>query len=320
MKKMAIRLLLAALVLCLAAPCAARAGAESRLRIGITVYDLDNPYFATLLSGARDKCRELGAELIVNDPKSSVESQVAALNEFVAQGVDAVIVCALSVSACEEPLALARARGIKIISQSSKTETRDVWVSADEWDMGYVNGAGLGWWLRERYGADSAPTVAVLAWDEIPTMVVRGDGMAAGILEAVPGAKIVRVNANTMKAGRRACEELLAQFPNLAGMACANDAGAIGAHAALRDAGLDGADFYLSGIDATPEAMRLIAAGGAYQASVDLIPYENGAIDVGLAVKLIAGEKVPEAYAIPAELVTAASLPAVPPACGGGVN
>lgn len=272
-------------------------------KIGMTVYDFANPYFVTVYNGAKARCDELGIELIINDPKSDVSAQINALENFITMEVDAIICSALDTAAAEDVLQRAKEAGIKIVSQSSCNDTRDVWVSAEEFNMGWTNGRGLGEWLVEKYGADSTPTVAVFGWDVISTQVLRGDGMVAGILECVPGAKVIRQNANTPQQGQEVADSVLQANPDLCGIVCLNDAGAIGAYSAVQAANKDNEDFYIGGIDATAEAISIIAGDCAFRATVDLIPYENGAIDVDLCVALCAGEEVEDPYVIPAKLV-----------------
>lgn len=286
----------------------ATGGATEGLKIGLSVYDLANPYFVSVANGAQAKCDELGIELIIDDPKSDAAAQVTALDNFITMEVDAIIVCPLDTAACESVVKEAKDKGIAVISQSSCTETHDVWVSADEYNMGYVCGDGAADWIVEKYGADAEITCAVLCWDQISTQIVRGDGMEDAIAEKCPNAKIIRQDANTTAQGQSVTDSLLQANPDLQVIVCLNDAGGIGAYSAVQAAGKDNDDFYIGSIDATDEAKAQIQKGGAYKATVDLIPFENGGIDVELAVQLINGETLDDTYVIPAQLVTAEDL------------
>ena len=275
------------------------------MKIGLTVYDLGNPYFVTVQNGAQAKCDELGIELITNDPKSDSAAQVTAIDNFITMGVDAIICCPLDTAAVESSLQKAREAGIKIVSQTSCSETRDVWVSADEWDMGHTAGVACGEWLVEKFGADSTPTVAVLSWSKIATQIKRGDGMEDGIKEFVPGANVIRQDANTTEQGQQVADSLLQANPDLCAVVCINDATGIGVLSAVQAANKDNDDFYIGVIDATEEGLSLVAEDNCYRGTVDLIPYENGGIDVELCVRLVNGEKVEDPYVIPAKNVNA---------------
>lgn len=273
------------------------------MKIGLSVYDLANPYFVTVVNGAQAKCDELGIELIVDDPKSNSAAQVTAIDNFITMEVDAIIICPLDTAAVESSLQKAKEKGIKIISQSSCSETRDVWVSADEWDMGHVAGVAAGEWLAEKYGADSSPVVAVLGWDQISTQILRGDGMEDGIKEYVANAKIIRQDANTTAQGQNVADSLLQAYPDLTAFVCINDATGIGVYSAVEAAGKNNDDFYIGAIDATEQGLALLAEGKAFRGTVDLIPFENGGIDVELAAQLVNGESVEDPYVIPAKNV-----------------
>lgn len=277
---------------------------EDKLKIGLSVYSLSNPYFVEVANGAQKRCDELGIELIVNDPNSDAAAQVTAIENFITVGCDAIIISALDVAAVESVLQDAKAQGIAIISQSSCTETRDVWVSADEYNMGYTCGKGAADWLLENYGADTDISVLVLCWDQISTQILRGDGMSDAITEVCPNVKIIRQDANTTDKGNEVANATLQANPDLQAIVCINDGTAIGAYAAVQAAGKDDEGFYIGSIDDTEEGENAILEGNCFRATVNLIPYENGAIDVDLAVQLIKGEDVEDPYIIPAKLVT----------------
>lgn len=274
------------------------------MKIGLTVYSLDNPYFVEVANGAQARCDELGIELIVDDPHSDIGAQVDAIENFITQQCDAIICCALDTAACEGVLQEAQSKGIKIISQSSCNDTRDIWVSADEYNMGWVCGDGAGRWLEEHYGADTDVTALVCGWDVISTQILRGDGMRDGILEHCPNVKIVRQDADKTAEGNSVANSVLQANPDLQAVVCINDAAAIGVYAAVQAAGKDNDDFYIGAIDNTAEGRNAIAEGGCYRATVDLIPFDNGGIDVDIAVRLVNGETLEDPYVIPARLVT----------------
>jgi ABC-type sugar transport system substrate-binding protein len=306
MKKISIVLAIVLAVLFSFSACSRRSGSSDskKIKVGITVYDLANSYWVMLINGAREKCDELGIELILDDPKSNSAAQVTALENFIAMGVDAIIVAPLDPAACEGVVRDAMSRGIKVIAQSSKTDSHDVWVSADEFNMGQVNGQGAGRWIAERYGADAKIKCAVFGMDKIPTQILRGDGMEAGIKEFAPNVTIIRQDANTTADGQRVADALLQANPDLQVIVCINDSAAIGALSAVQGANRDNDDFYIGGIDATVEALEVIEKGNSFRATVDLIPYENGRIDIELIMKLLNGESVPETYVIPAKMVS----------------
>ncbi len=86
-----------------------------------------------------------------------------------------------------------------------------------------------------------------------------------------------------------------------------NDEMAIGAIQAMKAAGLDMADIQVGGVDASQDAL-LAMAGGDYDVTVfqDSVGQGTGSIDA--ALRLIAGEDVDQKVAIPFKLVTPANM------------
>lgn len=275
----------------------------SEKKIGLSVFDLSNPYFVHLANGAKNKAEALGLELIVKDPKSDTSKQLEQIREFSETGCDAIIVCALDPNLVTPTLKQAKEKGIKIIAQSMDTDIRDIFVSADEWDMGHTIGIEAGKWIMEKLNGEAE--VAILAWDKIPQQRKRKKGMIDGIKAISPNAKIVAVeDANTPALGGQAADKLLKAYPNLKVICGVNDSAVISALTQVEAAGRATNDFFIGGIDATPEALEKIKQGTVLRATVDNIPYDNGKMDVEFASRLIDGEKLPEIFVVPVKAIT----------------
>jgi ribose transport system substrate-binding protein len=183
------------------------------------------------------------------------------------------------------------------------TPVADVWVSAKEWDMGYTIGLEAGKWIRDKLNGQAE--VLILANDRIPQMITRKEGVIAGMTEHAPGAEVVAVqDANITELGMRVTENVLQAHPNLKVVVALNDAGALGALAAVESAGRDSDDFFIGGVDATPEAREKIDGGTVFRASVDNIPYENGMMDIEIMQRLLAGEDLEYQQVVPVEAYT----------------
>jgi ABC-type sugar transport system substrate-binding protein len=306
------RIMLVVLIVCIALSAAfATGGAEKKptgapekgYKVGMITFDLVNPYWVKLVQGARDKAAELGVELIVSDPGGDITKQVNALENFVAMGVNGIIVSTLDASATEAVLKDAQKKGIKVLAQSMDAPGSNVWVSAAEWDMGYTIGVEAGKWIKNKLKGEAE--VLVLSYDRIPQIIARKEGIIAGIKEHAPNAKIVATqDANTIQKGMEVAETVLQAFPNIKVVAAVNDAGALGALAAIESAGKSSPELFVGGIDATDEALEKIKQGTTYRATVDIVPYENGKLDVDLIVKLLRGEKMDYKQPVPVKAVT----------------
>ncbi|MCP8894577.1 sugar ABC transporter substrate-binding protein [Shinella daejeonensis] len=270
-------------------------------KICISTWDQTNPYWVDLVRGAKEQAEANGAELVVNDPYAEVSKQLEALENFTALNCNAIIIAALNPEATRAALTEARARGIKIVAQSMELPVADIWVSADERDMGYTIGVEAGNWIKEKLGGEAE--VLILNNDRNPQVIARKEGMKEGIAEKAPNARIVadQPALNTQE-GMQVTESVLQANPDLNVIVGHNDSSALGALAAVESADRSSDTFFIGGVDATAEAKDRIEAGTAFRASVDNVPYENGKLDVDLALKLIKGEEVEYKQVVPVKV------------------
>lgn len=264
---------------------------DSDAKVCISTWDQTNPYWVNLVRGAQARADELGVELVVNDPSNDVSKQIAAVENFVTIGCNAIIIAAIDPAAMGAPLTDAQNAGVKVIAQSMETPVADVWASADEYDMGHTIGVAAGQWLAEN--APEAPKVLIINNDRVPQMIARKDGIIDGIKEHAPSAEIVADQGaqNTAEA-MSVTESVLQANPQLNAVVTINDNTALGALAAIESLGMPAEQFFVGGIDATPEARTLIDGGTSFRASVDNVPFKNGGQDVDIAMSLINGEEL----------------------------
>ena len=137
MKKILLVLLSMALVFSMSAPSGASEAdtGGTRYKIGMSVLNLSNPFFMALSNAAREAADEFGVELMLNDPQDNAERQVAGLENFIAGGVDAIVVTSVDPAAVLPIVQAARAEGIVVVCHTTRLEEYDAWVAADEYDM-----------------------------------------------------------------------------------------------------------------------------------------------------------------------------------------
>lgn len=268
---------------------------KKQIRIGMSVLDLSNPFFVALTKAASEAAKENGVELTINDPKSKIELQVAAIETFIASKVDAIIVTSIDPAALNPLVKKARAQGIKVVVHTTKLAEYDAWVAADEYDMGMTLGLQAGEWIRDRLGGKAE--VGILNYDIIPQVINRKKGIIDGIKKFAPNAQVVSdATAGSPTEGMQAVENFLQAHPNIKVVCGINDGGALGAYEAVVAAGKATDDFFIGGIDAVPEAVAKIKAGGIYRATVDQAPGIAGKTCVELALKAIRGQSFEKDY------------------------
>ena len=271
--------------------------------IGVSVLDLVNPYYVQLVNGIKSQAENRKVKLIVLDPKSDVDKQIADIERFIELKVDAIIIAALAQNDLEVVLKKAMDMDIKVVAQATKVENCNIYVAFDEWEMGHTIGQGAGKWIKENLNGEAE--VGILNYPRITQIKNREKGIRDGIAEFAPKAKVVQVEeAASPIEGKIATTKILQNHPNVKVVVGINDGGALGALAYFEELNKNPKDIFIGGIDATPEAINKIKNGSMYRCTVDINPYYSGTLDVDFAIKLIKGEIVPNRFNENAKLIT----------------
>ena len=277
--------------------------------IGVCAADLSNPYFVTLVDGIKDKADELGnVDIVVEDPKQDTSKQITAIEDFVTQGVDGIIMVPFDLDASNQALADVYKDGkIKILCQSGQIDNANTNVSAKDYDMGYALGVAAGKYITSELNGEAE--IGVLDYPSLANIIERENGILAGIKENAPKAQVVATAVGgTPDAGTTATEAFLQAHPNMSVIVSINDAGALGALSAVEGASGINEKFFIGGIDASDEALSEIKKGGYYKATVDNQPYMNGGYDLELMLKMLKGEDVDKNYSIDVKTVTSDNI------------
>ena len=127
MKKLIAILMAMVMVLGMAA-CADPAPAE--VTYAIVCKDASNPYMARMVSGFKTACEALGVKCLEKSPETtSVDDQIAIVNDLVAQGVKAIAIAANDASALEATLKAARDKGVTVVTLDSDTKGSQMFIN-----------------------------------------------------------------------------------------------------------------------------------------------------------------------------------------------
>ncbi len=287
---------------------AGMAAADDKPVVGLIMKSLANEFFQNMLVGAEAHAVERGDyELIAvgMQNETDFESQINAVENFITQGVDAIVVAPADSKAMVRPLKRAMEAGIIVVN----------------FDVALDEGA------KEQQGVELAFVGpdnrggAKLAGDALGKAL--GEGGKVVIIEGNPGAD----NANQRRMGfedsvaeykldlldsrtahweteeaNQVFSTMLTANPDIQGVMAANDSMAIGVVKALESAGRD--DILVVGFDAIPAVLPMIE-DGRLLASVDQFGADMAANSIDLALEVIAGGPQLEGWVkTPIELVT----------------
>jgi len=273
------------------------AATQKKYLIGVTLDTLTNEYFAKIRDGIQAKATELGVEVNIQDGQGKDEVQIRQLETFINSKVDAIIIAAVNdnVPAIEALVKKAREKGIKVIAQSQRVDTADVYVSIEQDGFGFVGGKIAGEWIRDNMGGEAE--VAIITYPDRPTILERIKGVKNGILSVAPKAKIVaEPPGQDPEKARNNFEAALQQNPNIRVVCANNDNNALAAANALQAkfgdaAGKSAKKYCVVGLDAIPQALAALKdPKSPFRGTVDIDPFSNGKRDVELAVALIQGK------------------------------
>jgi inositol transport system substrate-binding protein len=295
----------------LAAALAALMGsAASAETIGVSMQSFDNNFQTLLREGISARASEVnGVNVQIEDAQTDISKQLNQVNNFIAAGVDAIVMTLTDTSAAPGISEAAEKAGIPLVylnlepDNSGKLPEKQAYVGSKETDSGKLGAEAACSLLKEK-GKASDAQVYILMGDlahqasrdrtsSFKETLGASECKSVTIADEQSGAW-TRTNAmdlttNWITAG----QPIDVVFAN-------NDEMAIGA---LKAAGVSMEDVIVVGIDATQDGLAAMAAG-----DLDATVFQNAkgqsASAVNAAVALVRGEPVEKQVWVPFELVT----------------
>ena len=270
-------------------------------------------YHATQAREMGDFARTYGLDYRVYDSNTDPYNQITLIERARTDGARALIICPLDIDLLEEPFASVKASGLPMVAMSGDMPGYGgVQVTGDEYQMGFKAGELAGRLIADELGGEA--NVIILDYPDLVPIVIRADGLEAGVLSLAPDAHIVgRFLGATPEFAKASVSRLIEDGVEFNVIASINDAGSFGAIQALEEAGISPDEVLIASIDAEQLARRYIRDGYYIRGSLDAgrVNFSRAAIDT--ITKLLAGGTVPERILVPpGEVVTAATLAAQP--------
>lgn len=273
--------------------------AEGSATIGFAISSFDNDFFVSLKDGVESAAAAAGISVTVSDAGGDAATQASQVEDFITQGVDLIMVNPVDSDAIVPSVEAANAAGIPVIAVDRGSNGGEVasFVASDnvlggtmagEYLFGLMGGAGEVLELQGIIGTSAAQA--------------RGEGFQVALDAASSITRVAQQTANFARAeGLTVTENLLTANPGATGLFAHNDDMALGA---VEAAAAAGSDLIIIGFDAAPDALQAIA-DGTMAGTIAQQPVLMGEMAIETALKVIAGETVPESIGVPVALVTA---------------
>ena len=284
--------------------------------IGVSMALFDDNFLTVLRNGMGDHAASLdGVTLQIEDAQNDVGKQLNQIQNFVASGVDAIIVNPVDTDATVAMSQAAADAGIPLVYVNREPVNVDdlpenqAFVASDEKESGTLETQEICRLLKE---AGKTEAKAVVLMGELSNQAARMRTQDIKDVIATPECSFIQiVEEQTANWSRTQAADLMTNWITSGlefdAVISNNDEMAIGAIQALKSSGVSMDDIIVGGIDATQDALAAMEAG-----DLDVTVFQNaagqgeGAVDA--ALKLARGEEVENKVYVPFELVTPANL------------
>ena len=285
-----------------------------KVRVGLIMKTLTNPYFIKMEKGARKAETELGIELIVRTgtQETSFEHQVTIVDDLVEKRlVDALVLAPADSWHLVASVKKAKEAGIPVVNVSTRLDPKALAeIGCQNIPLVSVNNEQGAYLSARALVADVKTPAKAMILEGIrqaDSAEQRKQGARRAFAENPAVSLVASETANwKIDEAYDVTKKTLLAHPDISLVFAANDMMALGAVKYLRDAG--NKNVRVAGFDALTEAQEAIKAG-EMAATLDQRGDEQGYQGVQYAVRLLKGETLPAETLLEVKLITADNLP-----------
>jgi inositol transport system substrate-binding protein len=279
--------------------------------IGVSMAKFDDNFLTVLRNGMQDYAKTKdGVNLQVEDAQNDVSKQLSQIQNFIAQGVHAIIVNPVDTDATPAMTKLASEAGVPLVyvnrmPSDPQLPPKVSFVGSNEVDSGTLE-------MQEVCKIMGGKGNILVLMGELSNQAARQRTQDVHDVIARPecsGIKIVEEQTGNWDRtqGQDLMTNWISSGVQFDAVVSNNDEMAIGAIQSLKAAGYDMSKMIVAGVDATQDALAAMKAG-----DLDVTVFQNAAAQgsgaVDTALKLAKGETVESMVWIPFELVTPANM------------
>jgi inositol transport system substrate-binding protein len=273
--------------------------------VGVSMAHFDDNFLTMLRTAMADYAKTFpGVVLQFTDAQGDVGKQLSQIQNFVAQGVVAIIVNAADTSGTRSMTKVARDAGVPLVyvNRRPAEETLPegvVFVGSEELQAGTLEMEELARLMNYR------GNVAIMVGELTSNGAQLRTKAVEQVVAKYPGMSIVEKQVGNFQRerGLDLMNNWLTAGTKIDAVAANNDEMAIGAIMAIRQAGIPDGKILVGGVDATPDGLAELVKGTlAATVFQDARAQAKGAVDA--AVALARGERMDRFVWIPFELVT----------------
>lgn len=271
-----------------------------KLKVGLAMNTLNNPFFVAVKEGAEAQAKELGIDLVVTDAQNNPGQQLADVENLLQQNLDVLIIDPADSDAIVEGVKKANDAKVPVFTIDRQSNGGEVvtHIGFDAIKSGNIAGEFL---AKALNGKGNIVEIQGIMGTNVARDRSKGFNEA---LAKYPDMKIIARQAADFDRGKAlsVMENILQANPEIDGVYAANDEMALGALAAIEAAGrLD--QITVIGCDAVDPALDAIRQG-KLEATIAEPPFFLGKEAVQTAVTISKGESVEKSVILDSTLVT----------------
>ncbi len=264
------------------------ASAKELKSIGISLGSMGNPFFIALAKGAEFEAKKTNpnVKVLTVGYDYDLGKQNTQIDNFIAAGVDLILLNPGDPNAIEPAIRRAQAAGIKVVAVDTAAKGADATVTTNNVQAGEVACQ----YLAEKMGGKG--DMIIVNGPQVSSVIDRVKGCKDVI--AKTGIKILSSDQDakgSRDGGLAVMQSLLTRFQKVDGVFAINDPEAIGAELAAKQ--IHRTSFPITAVDGAPDAEAALKDPNSTQfvASASQDPFMMARLAVQAGVKLLNGQK-----------------------------
>ncbi|MEH7119950.1 ABC transporter substrate-binding protein [Neobacillus vireti] len=272
---------------------------EKKLKIGLTVPNLSNPFFVAMSKGAKEVASKYNAEVMTVSADQDLAKQTAQIEDFITKKVDVILLSPFDSAGIAGAVSEAKAAGIPVIALDGFAEGGiDTVVMSDNVQAGKLAAEYL---VKQLNGKGN---IVIIDGPPVSAVTDRIKGFNQ-VIKKYPDIKVVAKQngeGNREKA-LNVMEGTLTANKKIDAVFTINDEEAVGVQIAQEQASRQN-EFFVVSVDGAPSAVDALKKGGSFAGTSAQFPNQMVIDGVALALKIIDGKKVDSKVLIPTKFIT----------------
>lgn len=279
----------------LAAMSAAALAQNLPKKIGYVTNYATHEWYQNVIKGMQDRADQLGIEFEVRDANLDVAKMVSASEDFIAQGVDVLIITPVNEEGAVPLVRRAREEGVPLVLEGNPVRGMTTMVAICDYDTGYHAGVEAGKYAEANLGG--VAKVMNVGLPLLSATVLRSNGFMDGLKTIIPDATMVHDldGGGNPDRSLEVSSAALAQNGDINIIYGINDSSSQGGLQAWKAAGKSQDGLLVVGTGGEGLGfINMMDAEPSYQIEAAMFPEKVGFTNIEAAVKLFNDEPVPE--------------------------